>query len=135
LKARLGAEDVYVVRSAGTAAVAGPVHPLIADRLRQKGTDPTRHVPRSLTRDLLETVDVPVAMGLDHREFIRLHFGRDVLLFNQICFQKEESVLDVHEALPDWPARPEATRTYILSLIDYIWEAMPTFLARLDLQI
>lgn len=131
LKALLGAESGYTVGSAGIDAIPQPVHPLVRDRLLEKGADPSPHVPRELTRELLHGSDVPVAMGLDHREFIRKHFHRDVLLFNQICYQKEEPILDVHEAMPNLPASPEAARNYIVSVIDYIWNAMPAFLAQM----
>lgn len=130
LKARLGPESRCLVGSAGIEALPQPVHPLIRDRLREKGVDPAAHVQRKLTRELLEGVDLAVAMGLDHRDFIRRHFDRDVLLFNQVCYEKEDPVLDIHEAIADWRNNLEAARDYTLSVIDYIWDAMPAFLAR-----
>jgi protein-tyrosine phosphatase len=131
LKARLGPAAGYAVGSAGIEALPQPMHPLIRDYLHEKGADPAAHVPRRLTSELLDSTDLAVAMGLDHREFIRRRFQRDVLLFNQVCYQKEESVLDVHEAIPDWPANMKTVRSYTLSVIDYIWDSMPAFLARL----
>lgn len=131
LKAWLGPDSGYVVSSAGIEALHQPVHPLVRDCLLKKGADPSPHVPRKLTQDLLHGADIPVAMGLDHQEFIRRHFHREVLLFNQICYQKEEPVLDLHEAMPDWPANQEATRDYVVSIIAYIWDAMPAFVARI----
>ena len=131
LKAWLGPDSGYVVSSAGIEALPQPVHPLVRDCLLEKGADPSPHVPRKLTQELLHGADIPVAMGLDHQEFIRRHFHREVLLFNQICYQKEEPVLDLHEAMPDWPANQEATRDYVVSIIAYIWDAMPAFLARI----
>ncbi len=131
LKARLGPESGYVVGSAGIEALPQSMLPLICDRLREKGADPSTHVQRKLTHELLECTGLAVAMGLNHREFIRQHFGREVLLFNQVCYQQEEPVLDIHEAIPDWQNNMQAARTYALSVIDYIWDAMPTFLARI----
>lgn len=131
LKALLGARSVYVVGSAGIEALPNQIHPVIRNRLLEKGVDPSHHAQRKLTRELLEAFQIPVAMGLDHREFIRQQFARDVLLFNQICYQREQSVLDVHEAIPDWQENLEAARHYAVSVVDYIWEAMPAFLARL----
>jgi len=133
LKARLGPESTYVVGSAGIEALPQPFPPLIHHRMLEKGSDPSPHVQRRLTRELVEKTDLVVAMGLNHREFIRRHFGREVLLFNQMCFQKEEPILDVHEAVPQWNVNLGAARDHILSIIDYIWEAMPAFLARLPL--
>jgi protein-tyrosine phosphatase len=131
LKARLMPESPYLVGSAGIEAVPQPIPSLIRDRLREKGVDPVTHVQRKLTRELLERVDLPVAMALDHQEHIRQHFQREALLFNQVCYQKEEPILDVHEAIKGWQGNPAAVRAYVLSLIDYIWDAMPAFLARI----
>lgn len=131
LKALLRPESGYTVGSAGIGAFPQPVHPLIRDRLLKRGVDPSPHLPRRLTRELLHGADIPVAMSLDHREFIRAEFNRDVLLFNQICYEREEPVLDLHEAMTDWPVHPESARDYVVFVIDYIWNAMPAFLARI----
>jgi protein-tyrosine phosphatase len=131
LKARLGPESHYVVGSAGIEALPQPIPPLIHHHLLKKGADPSQHVQRRLTQELLERTDLVVAMGLNHREFIHRHFGREVLLFNQVCFQKEEPILDVHEAVPQWDLNLVAARDYMLSVADYIWDAMPAFLSRL----
>jgi protein-tyrosine phosphatase len=132
LKAALRSAPRIVVGSAGIQALPQPMHPLIRERLLSKGADPSSHVQRKLTRELLEGSDLPVAMGLDHQEFVRLQFDRDVLLFNQICYQRADPVLDVHEAIPDWHLREDAARAYALSLVDYIWDSMPSFLAGLQ---
>ncbi len=129
LKALVGAAGGYVVGSAGTEAQPHPVHPLIRERLRALGADPVGHAPRRLTRELLDAADLAVVMGHDHREFVRRHFGRDAPLFNQVCYQREEPVLDVHEAIPHWQSDLAASQAYALSVVDYIWSAMPDFLA------
>lgn len=131
LKALLGPGAGYTIGSAGIDAVPQRMHPLIRNRLLEMGVDPSGHVQRKLTQELLDRTHIPVAMGLDHREFIRKQFNRDVLLFNEICFQKPEPVLDIHEAIPDWQADLHAARAYALSVIDHIWAAMPAFLAKL----
>ena len=133
LKARLGPEMRLIVGSAGIEARPQSLHPMIIEYLRAKGADPSAHVQRKLTRELLESVDLAVAMGLDHREFIREQFGRNVPLFNQVCFEREEPVLDVHEVMPDWASDMDAARAYVQSVVDHIWEATPVLLARLPL--
>jgi len=127
----LGHSSSYIVGSAGTEALPQRIHPLILDRLLTKGSDPSKHMQRKLSRELLEEVSLPVAMALNHREFIRQTFNRDVRLFNEICFQKCEPILDLHEASPDWQCNLSASRDYVISVIDYIWNAMPIFLATL----
>ena len=131
LKARLGPEMRLIVGSAGIEAKPQSLHPMIIEYLRAKGADPSAHVQRKLTRELLESVDLPVAMGLDHREFIREQFGRDVPLFNQVCFERGEPVLDLHEVMPDWASDMDAASAYVRSVVDHIWDAAPALLARL----
>jgi protein-tyrosine phosphatase len=131
LKAHLGPEAKYVVASAGTLALPQAVPPPILDWLRERGVDPSAHKARRLTRELLASTDFPVAMSLDHRDFIRLHFEREVLLFNQACHEREEPVLDIHEAIPDWHANMDAAQAYALSVIEHIWKSMPCLLTRL----
>lgn len=131
LKAQLGPGSGFLVGSAGTEACPAELHPLIRDHLLAKGADPSRHVQRKLTQELLEEADLPVAMGLDHREFVRRHFHCEVRLFNKICYDKMESVLDIHEAVPDWERNPAAALRYACSAINYIWEATPALIAKL----
>jgi protein-tyrosine phosphatase len=131
LRARLESGGGCLVGSAGIEARPQPVHPLVAARMREKGSDSSGHVQRKLTGELLAGVGLVVAMGCDHRDFIRRNFGREAPLFNQVCYEKEEPVLDVGEAVPDWERRQEEARVYTLRVIDYIWDAMPTFLTRM----
>ena len=133
LKARLGDESVCVVGSAGIEAKLQRVHPVLQDRLLKKGADPSAHVQRRLTGELLDHADFAVAMGLDHREFIRRNFRREALLFNQVCYQREEPVLDICEAVPDWETNLEAARDHAFWVVDYIWDAMPRFIEALAL--
>jgi protein-tyrosine phosphatase len=104
---------------------------MIRDRLMEKGIDPAHHVPQRLTRELLDRVDLTIAMGLDHRDFLRRHFRHEAILFNQVCYQIEEPILDIHEVVPNWEADPYAARKYACWVIDYVWEAMPAFITRL----
>ncbi len=134
VKAHLRHDSRYVIGSAGIEVMTPApqsVHPFIRDYLKAKGVDLSQHVQRRLTQALLDSADLPVAMGLDHREFIRRQFHREVFLFNEICFQKPDPILDLHEAVPDWHTNLRASRDYVVSVIDHIWRAMPAFLAKL----
>ena len=103
----------------------------VRDRLLARGVDCRGHVQRRLTHAVLAEADLVVAMGVDHRAFIRRVFSREAPLFHEICFGREEGVLDLHEALPDWSCDPEASQRYIVRTVDHIWKAMPAFIARL----
>ena len=96
-----------------------------------KGCDLVTHEPRKLSRDLLDKTTLPVAMGFNHQDFLRETFNREVRLFNEVCFQKREPILDLHEALPNWQSDLKASRAYVLSVIDYIFTAMPAFVIAL----
>jgi protein-tyrosine phosphatase len=132
LRAALPTGSLVVAGSAGIEAKPQMLPPLIRTYLLGKGADVSAHVQRKLTRDLLGGCHLPIAMGLDHQDFIRREFGRDVRLFNDICFGRREPILDLHEALPDWASDPEGTRAYVKSVIDHIWQAAPGLLARID---
>lgn len=131
LKASLGPEAGYLIGSAGIEAKPQLIHPMVRLRLLEKGIEVANHAQRRLTYDLLQSADVAVAMGLNHRDFVRKHFDKEVLLFNEVCHRKEESVLDLHEAIPDWEHNQEAARRYVQSVIDHICDSIPAFLTRL----
>jgi len=102
LRAQLGQQSFYRVESAGIEANPKTIHPVISNRLIQKGTDPSAHVPQALTKALIDRNDLVIAMGLGHRELIHKQFGLTVPLFNEVSFGEDTSILDLHEALPDW---------------------------------
>jgi protein-tyrosine phosphatase len=131
VRAQFGSESQYLVGSAGIEAKPQAIHPVIRARLIQKGVDPSAHVQRKLTQEVIERVDLIIAMGQDHREFIQRRFGRRVPLFNEVSFGRETPILDLHEALPDWERDLERARDYAESVVDHIWDAAPALVARL----
>ena len=131
LKARLCPGMSCVVRSAGIDAKPQSVHAWVQARLCEKGADPTTHVQRQLTKELVEAADLVIAMGRDHQVFVREQFGRDVPLFNQLCLGHDQSILDLHEVMPNWESDPERARVYVCSVIDVIWATAPALLPRL----
>jgi protein-tyrosine phosphatase len=131
LKASLGCGTYCAVRSAGIDAKPQSMHSWVQTRLREKGADPTTHVQRQLTKELVEAADLVIAMGRDHQAFIREQFGRDVPLFNQVCLGHDQPILDLHELMPDWETDPERARAYVWSVIDVIWATAPALLPRL----
>ncbi|MFO0700654.1 MAG: hypothetical protein U0236_15630 [Nitrospira sp.] len=132
LRAQLGQPSVYRVESAGIEAKPQKVHPVILNRLRLKGTDPSAHVPRALTKELIQQSDLIIAMGLGHREFIQTKFGVNAPLFNEVAFGKDSPILDLHEALPNWERDMVEAREYVESVIDHIWDSIPALMARLS---
>ncbi|MDF0665281.1 MAG: hypothetical protein P0119_04305 [Nitrospira sp.] len=131
VRARICLQSSYRVESAGIKAKPQPIHPIISNRLIEKGTDPSPHIPRMLTRALIDRADLVIAMGRDHREFIEKQFGLKVPLFNEVSFGEDTPILDLHEALPDWERDIDEARSYVESVIDHIWESAPALIARL----
>ena len=131
LRTQLGEQSTYRVGSAGIDAKPGAIHPVIVNRLIAKGTNPSAHIPRALTKRLVKQHDIIIAMGLGHREFIQKRFGLKVPLFNEVSFGKETPILDLHEAIPDWERDIVEARAYVESVIDHIWEAVPELMTRL----
>lgn len=131
LKARLGEGTSCSVSSAGIDAKPQSAHDWVQTRLREKGADLTAHVQRQLTKELIESSDLVIAMGRDHQVFVREQFGRDVPLFNQVCLGHDQPILDLHEVIPDWETDPERARAYVWSVIDVIWATAPALLSRL----
>jgi protein-tyrosine phosphatase len=131
LKARLGPDTSHVISSAGIDAKPQSMHAWVQARLREKGADLTTHIPRQLTRELVEGADLVIAMGRNHQRFVREQFGRDVPLFNQVCLGHDQPILDLHEAMPDWETDHERAAAYVCSVIDSIWATAPALLSRL----
>ena len=131
LKARLGPGTSCVIGSAGIDAKPQSMHAWVQARLLEKGVDLTTHVPRQLTKELIEAADLVIAMGRNHQAFVREQYGRDIPLFNQVCLGHDQPILDLHEVMPNWERDPEQARSYVCSVIDVIWATAPALLARL----
>jgi protein-tyrosine phosphatase len=130
LKQYLGPEGAYCVGSAGIEAKPQSIHPIVRARLLERGADPAGHIQRKLTQSLLDEADCVVAMGRDHQKAVQHLFGLSIPLFNQLCFDHDEPILDVHEALPDWEENETQARAYVISVVDHICDALPHFAAR-----
>ena len=132
LKAALGPKPRYRVGSAGTLAVPQKLWAFVRDRLRDRNIDPAEHRPTRLTPEVLNAADLVIAMGLDHRDHIKECFGKDAVLFNQLCCGREESVLDVCEAVPDWQTDERANEAHAASVVDHICNAIPALIENID---
>ena len=131
LKQYLGPQGVYCVGSAGIEAKPQSIHPIVRARLLERGADPVGHIQRKLTQFLLDEAACVVAMGRDHQEAVQRLFGLSIPLFNQLCCDRDEPILDLHEAIPTWEQDVELAQTYVVSVVDHICDAIPHFAARL----
>ena len=131
MRTQLGPESGYLVGSAGIEAKPQTIHPVILARLMQKGADPSLHLQRMLTQEMVDRTDLIIAMGRNHRDLIQRNFSRAVPLFNEVSLGTDLPILDLHEALPDWEQDLGKARAYVESVIDHIWNAVPLLLTRL----
>ena len=131
VRAQIGSPSRYRIESAGIEAKPQTIHPVIRSRLLQKGADPSHHIQQSLTKELIDRTDLVIAMSQNHQTFIRERFGVTAPLFNEISFDTATSILDLHEAIPNWERDLLRARDYVESVIDQIWDAVPALLARL----
>lgn len=128
-----GTKRLCAASSAGIRVQAQDAHEWVRTKLHIKGVNILNHVPRQLNREMVETADLVIAMSLNHQAYIREQFAREAPLFNQVCFDQGEPIPDVHEVLPEWEKNLEAARSYVWSVIDRIWEAMPYLISRIEL--
>lgn len=127
LKRELGPHAIYQVSSAGTQAAPQAIVPLVLECLLARDLDPTGHRQRRIDPELFVATDLVVAMGCDHRQFIAAHFGEQPPLFNEICHQRSEPVLDTNEAVPDYLDNPAARDEHIRRVVEHICNSMPAF--------
>lgn len=131
MRAQIGRRTSYRVGSAGIVAKPQTIHPVIYHRLIQKGADPSAHTQRLLTQQLVLDADVIIAMSHTHRDFIQQQFSVTVPLFNEVSLGQATSILDLHEALPDWEQDVERSHAYLESVVNHIWDAAPSLITRL----
>jgi protein-tyrosine phosphatase len=131
LKTTLGQPSAYSIGSAGIEAKPQEVHEWVKHCLRKKGADISGHIQRRVTLELLQETDLVVAMGRDHQDFIKTGFGRDVPLFKQLCYGRDESIPDLHEMYPNWERDLTSAQAYVTSVIDMIWEDIPSLVYNL----
>jgi protein-tyrosine-phosphatase len=132
LRAQIAPNEGVVVSSSGTGAQPMDMYEGVRARLIERGIDPTGHVQRKLTQQILDDADLSVAMGFDHQAFTHKQFGQEIPLFNRVCFGRDEPVIDLGEKLTNWREDPKAADVYVIQMVDTIWEAIPSFKAHVD---
>jgi protein-tyrosine phosphatase len=130
LRAALGGRADIAVASAGTEDYPHLVRPEVSEYLLQKGFDVRAHRRRTLARDMME--DFVIAMSLDHRDFIRRNFGKEVPVFLECCGGAAEALLDLEEAVSDYRTNLAAAVAFMHQTIDRIVELTPRLAARID---
>jgi protein-tyrosine-phosphatase len=115
------------VASAGTAAIIEPMLSQVKNTLLSFGINPTKHKQRKLNSKYFDEYDLVVAMHKNHQKFIREHFGKEVPLFDEICYNKKVSVLDNNQLMPDWQDHADAVNKYVEYTVQFIHGSVPLF--------
>lgn len=130
-KSLLISSSQLLAGSAGIEALPQEVAAFLIELLNQRGIDASHHLQRKLTTQLLLDSDLAVAMNTNHQLYVRKHFQRDIPLFNRVCYGEDTPVLDISEALPNWPdTSPDEIVRYARLVIDHLFDSMPLFLER-----
>jgi len=131
LRAALGPGSDVVVRSAGLIDAPHEIVSFVKGHLATRGLDVSQHKPRRLTRAMLAIADLPVAMGIEHRDQIIQEFDRALPMFSEIAYGTQEPLPDVSEVVPEWRSNEAAAAAYGRSVMDYIIDGMPGFVGRM----
>ena len=115
------------VASAGTFAIKQSQNAIVLDTLLSFGIDSRKHKQRKITKKHFEKYDLIVAMHKNHQDFIRKHFGKDVPLFDEICYGKKVSIWDNNQLMPDWQDHIDAINRYNEYTVRFIHNSIPKF--------
>ena len=85
-----------------------------------------------LTKEIVDSADLVVAMAENHKKFIYNNFGIDVPLFNEICFGELSSVFDVEDIFPNEPRPQEPLAKFVKKQVCYIHDSIPSLIKNLD---
>ena len=125
LRRELGADSRILVASAGTDDYPHVVRPNVRDYLASKGLDVSPHRRRTLTREILSTAEMVIAMSTDHQRFLLERFGLRAPVFLEACGGACEALPDIEEVVLDYRTNPAAVDAHVRHTIDTIIEAMP----------
>jgi protein-tyrosine-phosphatase len=100
--------------------------------LEEKGINICSHKPRLLTHSMLADVDLAVAMGLEHRDFVARIFGYQLPLFSEIAYQRIDPMPGGDEVVPNWQLNSGAASAYAKTVMNYIFNGMPGFMSRME---
>ena len=117
----------YQVSSAGIVANIQKADPFLVQDLKKRKIDVKKHRQRMLTKEILDEQDIVIAMGENHKEFIKKHRGKHVFLFNELAYNKKTPILDKEEAISI-----EAEEKYQNHIVNHIQKRIPSVFKTLN---
>lgn len=121
----------FSISSAGTIATPEPIDPTTLATLHTFDIDPTDHIQRQITAEIVHAADIVVAMASYHQELLKEEFGIHAPLFNKICYNTETSVLDLGDVMDDPNTNIPKRQAHLQKTVTYINDAMPAFFAHI----
>jgi protein-tyrosine phosphatase len=94
--------------SAGIQANPEGIHPIVKEELNKRGIDYSKHVQRKVTKEILDSSNLVVSMTTFHKDFLKEKFNHDSILFNELCFGKNEDFLDFPDILQETNSKEKA---------------------------
>ena len=113
----------FFISSAGTVATIDPPFDETLKRLALYGCDPSHHVQRKITQEILAAQDIIICMAEHHRQNVRALWF-EAVLFNEIAYNTTEDVLDDGEYMQIHGPYLDLEE-YVPTIVDYIHDAIP----------
>ncbi len=127
--AEKGQKDLFVITSAGTWAQEGETASLTAQAImRRRGLSLDGHRGRTITRMMLEQVDLVLVMTQHHRDSLAAEFPsarRKIHLFSELVGQQ----YDISDPYGGTPDEYESCAAELSSLVDRGYERIAEWLA------
>jgi protein-tyrosine-phosphatase len=119
----------FFVSSAWTIAHIDLPFSMTVKRLAFYGCDPSHHIQRKITQEILAAQDIIICMAEHHRQSVNALWF-EAVLFNEIAYNLTEDVLDDGEYMQiNWPYLD--IEEYVPTIIDYIHDAIPLIISTL----
>ena len=122
--------DFIQVDSAGIGLVPQNIHPFVKIRLEHYNIK-FNHKTKWLTKELVQSNDLIIALNIDHQKYIKEKFNLEVPLFNELVSGKSEGILDVEDFKLNSKENIEQCRQYVYSVVDYIYDSIPILINNL----
>ena len=120
------------VSSAGTDDYPHVVRPNVRDYLLGKGLDVRAHRRRTVTKEILASAELVVAMSTDHQRFLHEKFGLEAPVFLEACGGKCEALPDIEEVVLDYRTNGAAVDAHVRKTIDLILDFTPRLAQRIQ---
>jgi protein-tyrosine-phosphatase len=114
------------VSSAGTNAKNfNFMHLKTLSTLYKYGIEINIHEPVRVSKELLDSYNIIIAMGKDHKKILLENFNTKSILFNELVNGENKGILDLHEAVFDFKENHKAENDYIINTINFIHDSIP----------